>query len=383
MTIQLVDGGWGKEFSRALQGDSSELRIVCPFIKVSALQRLLDYNPGRVQVITRFNLADFADGVSDIAALRKLLEGNAKVRGVRNLHAKLYLFGKSQAIITSCNLTEAAFDRNREFGMVIHDWTTIEKCLAYFDKIWHSAGTDLLLEQVEDWDKTVKDHWLQGGRPHEAGGLRDFGVDTGIEDAPIAKAPVIVADASQAFVKFLGSSDDRVPLSFATIEEIKRAGCHWAVCYPAKRKPRSVKDGAAIFMGRFTSDPYDIRIFGRAIGMAYRPERDDATPADIELRPWKKRWSRYIRVHDAEFIDGTMENGVSLNKLMDTLKADSFASTKRNAARRGGNIDPRRAFLRHPAVELSPEGLSWLNDQLEAAFEAYGKVPRDSFEELE
>ena len=36
---------------------------------------------------------------------------NARVRGVRNLHAKLYIFGESRAIITSCNLTEAALTR--------------------------------------------------------------------------------------------------------------------------------------------------------------------------------------------------------------------------------------------------------------------------------
>ena len=61
MTVQMVDGRWGKEFTKALQDDSSELRIVCPFIKVGALQRLLCHYPSGVQVITRFNLADFAE----------------------------------------------------------------------------------------------------------------------------------------------------------------------------------------------------------------------------------------------------------------------------------------------------------------------------------
>ena len=42
------------------------------------------------------------------------------------------------------------------------------------------------------------------------------------------KVPTVLADASQAFVKLLGRSDDRILLSDSTIEEIKRAGCHWA-----------------------------------------------------------------------------------------------------------------------------------------------------------
>ena len=53
-----------------------ELRIICPFIKVGALESLLSCQPGNVQVITWSNLADFAERVSDVAALRS---GGAKL----------------------------------------------------------------------------------------------------------------------------------------------------------------------------------------------------------------------------------------------------------------------------------------------------------------
>ena len=56
------------------------------------------------------------------------------------------------------------------------------------------------------------------------------------------------------------------------------------------------------------------------------------------------KWPRYIRVHHAEFVAGTMENGISLNELMDTLGTDSFVPTQRNAAQgQGKNTNPRRA----------------------------------------
>ena len=71
--IRLVDAGWDQELSEAIRADRSEVRIVCPFIKKRALEDLLSHRPGNVQVITRFNLADFAEGVSDIEALRLLL----------------------------------------------------------------------------------------------------------------------------------------------------------------------------------------------------------------------------------------------------------------------------------------------------------------------
>ena len=383
MTTQLVDREWGKRFTEALCDDASELRIICPFIKVRALERLLNYKPGNVQVITRFNLVEFAEGVSDVAALRMLLGTGARVRGVLNLHAKLYIFGKSRAIITSCNLTEAALFRNHELGMIIEDEAAIAQCLDYFDSLWHLADSDLLLDRVDAWDSTITSHWLRGGRQNETSDLHDLGVDIGLGGVPSAQVPIVVTDASQAFVKILGMGNNRVPLSTCTIEEVRRGGSHWAACYPANRRPRGVKDGAVIFMGRLTNDPNDIRVFGRAIGIAYREGRDDASQADIELLPWKERWSRYIRVHHAEFVAGTMANGVSLNELMDSLKADSFASTQRNTARGNGNIDPRHAYRQQAAVELSSEGFSWLSNRLQAAFESHGKVSRNSLDELD
>ena len=68
---------------------------------------------------------------------------------------------------------------------------------------------------------------------------------------------------------------------------------------------------------------------------------------------------------------------------MDTLEANSFAPTQRNAACGQGNTNPRRAYLQQATVELSPAGSSWLGDRLQAVFDAYGKVPRDTFDRLD
>ena len=117
--------------------------------------------------------------------------------------------------------------------------------------------------------------------------------------------------------------------------------------------------------------------------MKHVPGRDDATPQDIELRDWKKNWPCYIRVHHAEFVAGTMENGVSLGELMGTLGADSFASTQRNAERGRDNINPRRALMQQPGVRLSEKGYAWLSQRLQEAFEAHGKVPEADLRKLD
>ena len=104
MTLRLVDSGWGTELTEALHADPGSLRIISLFINTGALERLLALQPKSVEVITRFNLADFAEGVSDITALRPVLKAGGRVRGIRNLHAKLYLFGASRAIVTSATV---------------------------------------------------------------------------------------------------------------------------------------------------------------------------------------------------------------------------------------------------------------------------------------
>jgi hypothetical protein len=383
MSFRLVDKGWSTELTTAMRRHGEGLRIMSPFIKLDALQRLLDARrPRSLRVITRFSLDDFAAGVSDTAALRLLIKSGAKVRGVKHLHAKLYLFDETLAIATSANLTKAALDRNHEFGFVSDDPAIVAESLGYFDKLWGRTKDDLTTVQLDQWDAKIARHLAKGAPPSAAAGLGDYGANAGIEPEPPPLAPAIT-DAGQAFVKFFGNSKDRLPLSASIFEEVAESGSHWALTYPASKRPRAVIDGAVMYISRLTRDPNDIRIIGRAIGMQHNPERDNATLADLERRPWKESWPRYIRVHHAEFLAGTLANGISLHELMDALEANAFAATQRNLASGEGNTDPRRAFMQQPAVELSPQGASWLEDRLAAAFLANGRIPAADLAKLD
>lgn len=382
MTFRLVDRNWASELSDALRLDHTDLRIVCPFIKRRSIDRLLSPRAGRIQVITRFNLRDFAEGVSDIDALRALLNAGAAVRGISGLHAKLYLFGSSRAIVASVNLTETGLGTNPELGMATEDAAAVASCHDYFDGLWQRAGDDLLSDRLEEWDGRVRRHLASGGRRYAPAGLDDFGADAGFIDQPQAGAPAIFAEAPQAFVKFLGSSEDRIPASTSTQEEVQESGCHLRLNYPGKKRPRAPKDGAAMFIARLTGGP-DIRVFGRAIALEHQPGRDDATADDIARREWIVGCPYYVCVHHAEFVNGTMGNGVSLHDLMDSLGANSFATTQRNSARGHGNVDPRRAYRQQAAVELSAEGFEWLNERLQDAFDLHGTVAKSFLDGLD
>ncbi len=259
----------------------------------------------------------------------------------------------------------------------------INRCLDYFDALWSQGGRDLQPKDIDDWTTELTDHLASGARPRGPRALPDYGADAGLIEQPRIAALPLFTEARQAFVKFHGTSENRAPLSGTTLGELEGVGCHWALAYPAGKRPRIVRDGDLMFIASLTEAPPDIRVFGRAIAMRHEEGRDDATPVDIARLEWKERWPHYIRVHHAEFLNGKLANGVSLNELMDTLGPGSFASTQANLSRGVGNTDPRHAFPRQPAVRLSPQGRTWLNERLQAALDAHGTIPRSALDTLD
>ena len=374
MNFQLIDSGWAGILDEALSIDHSRVRIVSPFIKERAAKRLLEYGcPEQLQVITRYDLDGFLAGVSDISALRLFLNAGAQIRGIKNLHAKAYLIGPDRAIITSANLTEQGLLRNQEFGFFAQDAKIVANCHEYFMSLWKKAGPDLTARRLEAWEDRIMASLTSGAGTRKTGSLGDEGKDIGF--FPFSAAPSAwVKTAEQGFVKFFGEGTNRVEHSFPVFEEVKRAGCHWACNFPKGKRPRQVRDGAIMFLGRFVARPSDTLIFGRAIGMKHKEGRDDSTEAEIRIHGWKAKWPHYVRVHDAEFIQGTVSDGVSLGELMQELGPHSFSSTQRNLKAGHGNTNPRAAYRQQAAVELTQEAISWLNCRLEECFALHGKI---------
>lgn len=384
MTTWLVDRNWGTELKDGCRRHGTALRIICPFIKVRPVVELLRTSqPSQLEVITRFNLGDFGSGVSDLRALRVILEAGGRVRGVRGLHAKVFLFGNARAAVTSANLTSRGLEGNHEFGCVSEDNQFVDAARRYFDRLWEAAGMDLTANELDTWEAEVTAFLALGGRPDHEARLPDNGV--AVDLAPLTP-PVVdgwPAESGQAFVKFFGRSDDRLPWAFPAFEEVRRAGCHWACTYPRGKRPRQVADGDTLFTARLVKDPDDVLIFGRAIGMAHVEGRDDATAAEIDARPWKTEWPHYIRVHHGQFIAGPLAHGIRLGKLMDELGVDAFTSTQRNLRRGVGNLNPRASVRQKPAIRLTSEAAAWVTQRLEHAFDIYGSVPAEQLAALD
>lgn len=371
--FRLVSRDWEHEILAARGSQPQGVRIICPFIKSAALARIIRAGrPKPVQVITRFDLNCFDQGVSDVSALRALVEGGAKVRGVKGLHSKLYIFGGAAVIGTSANVTDAAMRRNHEFGFVAHDKTVVDVCLEYFEELWTKAGADLKLRRLRDWERLLAERRKSNAIQRNSR-LPDFGVNVKIQ-TPFQSGKTSPQFPNQAFVKFSGTGGNRADRGLLIADLVAESGCKWVYTYPKTKPPRQVEDGDVLYIGRLVHTPDDVMIFGKAIGRRHRDEEDVASAREIDQRSWKAHWPLYVRVHDAQFVNATLGDGVSFRQMMEELESDSFMSTQKNAAKGSGNTDPTASYFRKAHMLLTSDARVWVDEQLEPLFRQFGEV---------
>jgi hypothetical protein len=371
--FRLVSEGWEEEILKARRAHPSGLRIICPFMKAGAVSRLVAAGArADIEVVTRFDLACIDAGASDLDALRTLLDAGGRVRGVRGLHSKLYLFGGRVAIATSANLTNAALRTNHEFGFVTDEAAVVGSCVDYFGKIWRLAGRDLTVRQLDRWEAILTAHRRKHpGSPTSP--LPDFGVTVAAE-TPFEASGTPPRQSNQAFIKFFGTGINRAERSLSVADLIAENGAHWACTYPASKPPRQVMDGDEIFMGRLVRETDDIMIFGVATGRHHDEGLDMASAAEIRDRPWKADWPRYVRVHGGRFVNATLAEGVSFRDMLASLGSDAFRSTQRNAEHGVGNTDPTLSYLRKAHMLLTDRSRAWIEARLEEALRLHGEV---------
>jgi HKD family nuclease len=385
MDFKFIDTGWAKIFEEISARNSNEYKFITPFIQLNTIKTILRNRKNlQFKLITRFNLSDFFDGVSNLDAIEYILKRGDEIKGLKNLHSKLYVFDSREAILSSANLTQAALLKNFEFGMHTSSPEAISSLESYFDNLWEKIPSTLNYQQIEKWRKEIDSEAKKGKNSYENRDLKDYGHSLkNTQKTGSEKYFSNLKNEKQYFIKFFGEGNNRANRDMHILEEIERSGCHWACTYPTNKRPRKVRDGAIMFMGRLSSNPNDILIYGYATGKSYKDGRDDATQYDLKIRSWKEKWPRYIRVHDAHFINGTLKDGISMNELMEKFGYNSFASTLRNKIKEDGNINPRTAYMQQASVELTEDAASWLKDTIDTKLSYYGQISNSILSKIE
>ena len=106
----------------------SRMLVGSPYVN-DGIVRLTNLVSGGVcrRLVTRTDLRDFAAGSSNLDALCTLADSGVAVYSLRGIHAKMYIFDDTLALVTSANATNAGMWRNLECGLSTDDKGVVEE----------------------------------------------------------------------------------------------------------------------------------------------------------------------------------------------------------------------------------------------------------------
>jgi hypothetical protein len=124
---------------RILASTKGTLRIASAYVTD---RELLTATPDRERrLLISLLPMDVESGATKIEILQALIKSGVNCRSIREgprLHAKVYIFGTSRAVITSANLTRNAFDSNIEAGVEVNA-DQAKELATWFDTLWGKA----------------------------------------------------------------------------------------------------------------------------------------------------------------------------------------------------------------------------------------------------
>ena len=123
VTTPTID--WLAEYARAC---NSRVLICSPYVN-NGIIGLTNHVPENVSrtLITKTDLRDFAGGSSNLNTLCTLAREGVAIRSLNNLHAKMYIFDETAALITSANATYSGLNRNLECGIGTEDGAVVRQ----------------------------------------------------------------------------------------------------------------------------------------------------------------------------------------------------------------------------------------------------------------
>lgn len=359
--IEVIQKNWLDYFLAELN-ETKSAYLISPFVTRNIVDHLLKNGSANIKLITRFNLNDFRSKVSSLSALKTLVERGAEIKGIKNLHSKIYLFDNKSVIIGSANFTSGGFFNNYEYGIKTTDNNTIIKTATYFNNLWNLSQEILTLNKIEEWENKIR----TSKTVPKTDELPDYGKTASIQTSTNRKY----------FIKLFGKTEHRVDLNFTSRDEIEGSHCHWALTFSGKKgRPRKYNDGDVVYMARMLHGT-DYAIFGKGIALRHVDNRDVASDSDIEEIDWKEDWPIYIRVQNTEFVDSSMRNCPKMSELIDNLKYDSFNRTQKRYLEGEEDINVWASLRQQADVQISEIASEWLENKFQEARVKFGTIPQ-------
>jgi phosphatidylserine/phosphatidylglycerophosphate/cardiolipin synthase-like enzyme len=163
--IEFYPSPWRHQFERALDGVRDQLIIATPFIKKSEAEyvcnRLLSGESSKkpyVRVITDLRTESVLGGSLDMDALKIFQNqmSDSEIITLPHLHAKVYIFDTSLAVVGSANLTRSGLDSNYEYSVGIREPILVNRIKTDIDA-YARIGNILHPSEVEELSQVAEE----------------------------------------------------------------------------------------------------------------------------------------------------------------------------------------------------------------------------------
>ena len=141
-----------KHLTSLLARSTGVIRIATAY--VTERQLLSTTSEREVKLLTSVTRMDVASGATSLESLNALIKMGVHCRTLPprpRLHAKVYLFGDSSAVVTSANLTSNGLDSNIEVGVETSARETASLML-WFDQLWE-LGVPVTVTQIAEMQR--------------------------------------------------------------------------------------------------------------------------------------------------------------------------------------------------------------------------------------
>jgi hypothetical protein len=161
--VELYKSPWRDDFERALRSVRHRLMIVAPYItkrEAEMVRRKLKEQKNEVSVrtLTSLNVESVLAGALNVEALDVLanVSASSEVVTLPRLHAKIYVFDESSAVVGSANLTTSALDSNFEYGVALTNPSLVQQVIADVGA-YARLGSEVRKENIAELSATVGD----------------------------------------------------------------------------------------------------------------------------------------------------------------------------------------------------------------------------------
>jgi hypothetical protein len=301
------------------------LEIVCPFVKAASLRDVLvagKLPPSHKRLITRAEDRAVVEGALDYDGLQEWVRAGARLRvSSRALHAKMYLFDRQSALVTSANLTDPGLTQNIELGILTDDKSVVEELGRLFDGLWEGCKADVHHEQIAGWQAQLATSLVAAGGLRVPAGLKDHGKVIRPARPSGAKHK---RDSSESgtgpryFLKMYATSDEpEEPTHNPSQDPLELGGLtfsHWAPLRPTQFRSGDVVFPCWTVRGRRK------RIAAR--GEVARPwdPRHDVAPVELQERsPSVRRWPNVLWLGNVRILIGPLSELLDFNDVIRTI----------------------------------------------------------------